>query len=343
VNASRDVVSPIVGPSTDPGRNVVVTIGVDRYRHWHPLSCAVSDARGARDMFHRLGFIDAAPPLHDEQATRDAMIALVTDELKTLNQNDNLVLFYAGHGGTRVHELAGKQLKTGYLIPVDAAIEPNKLVTWIDLDDWLRKVALLPPRHILVIVDACHSGIALNSVFRWRDDRMQHASLAALHVRRSRRIITSALDDQRAIDSGPMDGHSLFTGCLIEALSGGMGRAGMVTGSAIGLWVQQRVRTYPDSQQTPDVGAFDFDDRGEMMIPLATRPDHPERTAQVDCESPYAQAGSHTTPSRGFIPARYGPRPLAMVAIAVRRHQTLSWVLAAILFWLGFLVISSAR
>jgi caspase domain-containing protein len=209
----------------------------------------------------------------------DAMHALVTDDLITIGENDSLVIFYAGHGGTRTHLLGGTQIKTGYLVPVDAANSPNKVASWIDLNDWLRKVSLLPAKHVLVILDACYSGIALDSILKWRDVASWHsAPLATLVGRRSRRIITAALDNQLARDSGPIHGHSLFTGCLIEGLSGALAQSGsaMTTGSALGLYVQKSVQEYPSSQQTPDFGAFDFDERGEMVIPLLTAEQPPE-------------------------------------------------------------------
>ena len=72
-------------------------------------------------------------------------------------------------------------------------------------------------KHLLVILDACHSGIALDTVI-WRDAGLgSDGAIEPLRARRSRRIITSALHGQRALDSGPVPGHSLFTGCVIEA------------------------------------------------------------------------------------------------------------------------------
>jgi hypothetical protein len=193
-----------------------------------------------------------------------------------LTPNDSLLLFYAGHGGTRTHWFENQLVKTGYLIPVDAS---DKAVTWIALDSWLRAVSLLPPRHILVVIDACYSGIALGPIIKWRDCGVSlDAPLATLGARRSRRVITSALDDEVVLDSGPIHGHSLFTGCLLEGLTHGL-RAGRrtVTGSELALYVQHRVRTFPNSRQTPDFGTFDFDDRGEMVISLA-------RERSGDCE-----------------------------------------------------------
>jgi formylglycine-generating enzyme required for sulfatase activity len=258
-----------VAPAHPAGRKVIAVIGIDRYQHdsWRPLSNAVADARGAAALFHELGFEQVAA-LYGDEATSEAIEGLVTDDLTRLGPQDSLVLFYAGHGSTRLHQLGDQVVKTGYLIPFDAS---DRTATWIELDAWLRAVALLPAKHILVILDACHSGIALGAVMKWRDGGpAQPLPMSALRARRSRRIITSALDNEQALDSGPHLGHSLFTGCLIEVLTHGDGRPGShaITGSELGVFLQQRVESYPKARQTPDFGTFDFDERGEMVIPF---------------------------------------------------------------------------
>jgi uncharacterized caspase-like protein len=270
---SREIVLPSPGGVVSSvGRNLIAVIGIDRYRHWRPLANAARDALGTLAAFQRLGFAQIAGPLLDDAATGPAIQSLVTDDLQAIGPEDSLVLFYAGHGGTRTHQLGNQVVKTGYLIPVDASGAPDRVATWIELEGWLRAVSLLPARHILVVLDACHAGIALDPVSRWRElGGRRTGSLATLRARRSRRIITSALDDQLACDSGPVSGHSLFTGCLIEALTSGLrgDDRQVITGSELGLYVQRRVETYPGSRQTPDFGSFGFDDRGELVIPLA--------------------------------------------------------------------------
>src|SRR5690606_18108900 len=103
------------------GRNVIAVIGIDRYRHWRPLTNAVRDARGTAALFEGLGFEQVTAPLLDDHATGKSIHALVTDDLMTLGADDSLVIFYAGHGGTRKHQLGDHLIKTGYVIPVDAA------------------------------------------------------------------------------------------------------------------------------------------------------------------------------------------------------------------------------
>jgi uncharacterized caspase-like protein len=279
VRTYRDVVTTSESTDRNPqaGRAFIAAIGIDRYHAWSRLHNAVSDATGALDLFVRLGFEPVGAPLFDDLATGDALHRLVTDDLTTLGANDSLVLFFAGHGHTVTRSYhGGASVKDGYLIPVDGDRPDGRAGTWLRLASWLAVVARLPAKHILVVLDACHSGLALDPIIRWRGKDMRlMESFEQLRARRSRRIITSALDDQRAIDGGPVPGHSLFTGCLIEGLTGGLaantGQA-VVTGSEIGLYVQRRVSEYPGSTQTPDFGALELDDRGELVVQVAAAP-----------------------------------------------------------------------
>lgn len=300
---------------TSRGNMYVAVVGIDRYCAWSSLQRAVSDARGARDTFVKLGFKEFRPALFDDAATGVALQRLVTDELRALGNEDSLVVFFAGHGHTVPTPYPdGTLSKRGYLVPVDA--EPpgtTSVGTLVSLDNWLHDLAHLPPKHILVVIDACHSGIALNPVIRWRGEDVRTSEpLARLRARRSRRIITSALDNELAMDGGPIEGHSLFTGCLIEALTGGLqAKTGQLsaTGSEIALHVQRRVSSFPASRQTPDFGALELDNRGELVIELS-RSEPPETTQRhgVDTILPVKKMGTRRPGSSGGVtaPARSG-------------------------------------
>jgi uncharacterized caspase-like protein len=286
----RDVVSAEQQPSRDAreGRAYVAVIGIDRYRTWNRLYNAVSDAEGALRLFARLGFELVAPPLFDESATGDALHHLVVDDLSGLGRDDSLVLFFAGHGHTISRTYDGTSVRDGYLIPVDGDRPGGRAGTWIRFESWLTEITRIPAKHILVILDACHSGLALGPIIQWRSRGMENARrepLEQLRARRSRRIITSALDDQLAMDGGPVPGHSLFTGCLIEAMTGGLVASTghqVVTGSEIGHYVQRRVSEYPGSAQTPDFGALELDDRGELLVHIRRDGAGGKQTVTVD-------------------------------------------------------------
>jgi len=278
-NVYRDFVpsGAQVSPDTRAGRSYIAIIGIDRYRAWNRLYNAVSDAKGAQRLFAGLGFELVTPPLFDDGATGDALRRLVVDDLAGLGGDDSLVLFFAGHGHTMARTYGGVSVRDGYLIPADGDCPGGRTGTWIRLESWLTEITRIPAKHILVILDACHSGLALGPILQWRSRGMENPRrepLEQLRVRRSRRIITSALDDQLAMDGGPVPGHSLFTGCLIEAMTGGLvASAGhqIVTGSEIGHYVQRRVSEYPGSAQTPDFGALELDDRGELLVDIGRK------------------------------------------------------------------------
>jgi Caspase domain len=270
------------------GRSYIAVIGIDRYRAWSRLDNAVSDARGAMDLFLKLGFELISPPLFDDQATGAALHQLVTSDLTRLRKQDSLVVFFAGHGHTVTRSFfGGASVNDGYIIPVDGGAPNRGTCTWIRLESWLKDITRLPAQHILVILDACHSGLALGSILQSRIRGLAPPMMGPmdkLRARRSRRIITSAQEDQVAMDRGPVDGHSLFTGCLIEALTHGLRSATdetLVTGSEIGLYVQHRVSGYQDSSQTPDFGTLELDDRGELVILLPRDPSAPAQVADT--------------------------------------------------------------
>jgi predicted ATPase/Tfp pilus assembly protein PilF len=281
-----------VDKTVDQGRSVVVTIGINDYQHWPRLRNAVNDAKGIQTLFtETLGAVAPFPSLYNEQATKKAIESLIEDTLlKELQQNDSLILFFAGHGHTRLDQVGETKLEKGYLIPVEA--EQEKLSNYIHIDHFLEKIGSLKSRHILVVLDACHSGFALGKAMEvYRSLSSYHKDLM---TRVSRRVITSALYDQRALDGGPIPNHSLFTGTMIDSLiqgSADIDGNGIVTVSELGLFVQQRVAQSSNSRQTPDFGAFYLDQRGELIITLPGRSEN---------ESPKA-ISNFPLPSNSFV------------------------------------------
>jgi hypothetical protein len=342
-----------IGQGSGPGsrgRRYVATIGIDRYVAWPRLSNAVTDARGARNVFRKFGFEPIAE-LIDDAATADALHWLANDGLRRVGPADSLVVFFAGHGHSHsVPFPDGTVARRGYLVPADAQGPNGAISSWIRLDSWLSDLAQLQAHHILVVLDACHAGIALGGLTRWRDHPAASSPVVdALHSRRSRRVLTSALDDQRAADSGPVPGHSLFTGCLIQALDGELARAGKsyVTGSMLWSYLLDELSRYPGAEQTPDFGAFELDARGELVLPLhapdadadrpapkassASQPGHrlgPVAAAIAEVHRPGHQLGRSIT-SMTSSPTDATPRPpghrLGPTNASLPRHERLGW------------------
>ena len=282
---NRGVKPSAAGRSSGTNRRIVVSVGIDQYRYWPKLGTAVSDAVGfSRLLVDRFGFQELGEPLLDAAATKDRIVTLIEDRLRTeLKQDDDVIFFFAGHGTTRVDEVGGQQIETGYIIPVEAS-GPGAHEQWsnyIQMSELLQEIGKLPPRHVLVILDACHSGFALgNAMQKSRDAPRYQLDLTS---RVSRVIIMSARRDQPASDAGPVPNHSLFTGLLLQGLSDGSAgdKNGIITSRELGLYIQQVVGQDPTSKQTPDYGSFYLDDRGEMVLSVSAQPSGKTDNASV--------------------------------------------------------------
>ena len=128
-------------------------------------------------------------------------------------------------------------------------------------------VSELPARHILVILDSCHSGLALGGSFSQSRGDDRYLNDMSRNV--SRTVITSAQGDQTAADQGPVPSHSLFTGLLMQGLQTGKAEndgKGWVSSLHLGAYVQHEVGAAPDSRQTPAFGSFYHGDNGDLVL-----------------------------------------------------------------------------
>ena len=118
-----------------------------------------------------------------------------------LQPEDNLVIFYAGHGTWVEKE------KKGYWLLTDA--KRNDANTWLPNKTVLDLIAKVPSRHTLLITDACFSG----SVFKTRGlGKDAPAAMKEMDEKISRVAITSGNDTE-------VPDESVFMKYLVKALS----------------------------------------------------------------------------------------------------------------------------
>jgi tetratricopeptide (TPR) repeat protein len=123
------------------------------------------------------------------------------DIMEVLQPEDNIIIFYAGHG------IWAEKEKKGYWLLTDA--KRNDMNTWLDNKVVLDMIAKLPARHTLLITDACFSG----SVFKTRSlgsDASQ--AMREMSEKISRVAITSGNDSE-------VPDESVFMKYLVKALS----------------------------------------------------------------------------------------------------------------------------
>jgi hypothetical protein len=130
------------------GRFYAVVIGNNSYRDagYPALKSAASDATAVANVLRdRYGY-QATVLLN---ASRLEMLSALNDMREQLGANDNLLIYYAGHGEM---DAAGK----GYWVPSDGVAGNSK--TWISNGMISDILNTMPARHVLTVVDSCYSG-----------------------------------------------------------------------------------------------------------------------------------------------------------------------------------------
>lgn len=243
----------------DYSNSHALIIGINNYQNISPLGYAVSDAEEISNILvSKLNFPkENVTLLINENATKEKILkAYHCYTSDKINIDDRIIIFFAGHG----HTVKGYRGDVGYLVPFDANIDDTS--TFIRWDELTRNAELIRAKHILYIMDACFSGLAI-----YRDAKVgANRFLHDMYKRFSRQVITAGKADETVADSGgPIPDHSIFTGHLIEGMLGNAANdLGIITANSLMSYVYTRVSQAPHSNQTPHYGQFDGD--GDFIL-----------------------------------------------------------------------------
>ena len=86
-------------------------------------------------------------------ASKVNILESLIQKANAMKENDNLFIFYAGHGQMIKHEDGSEE---GFLVPADAG--KNKTSSYISSDDLVRTIKYSKAKHILFVADACFAG-----------------------------------------------------------------------------------------------------------------------------------------------------------------------------------------
>jgi peptidoglycan/xylan/chitin deacetylase (PgdA/CDA1 family)/uncharacterized caspase-like protein len=258
-------------------------VGIDQYARWPGLHHAVRDARSMQEaLVTRFGFRpENVTALYDGEATRANILRALNGKLtdaKQVKRDDRVVVFFAGHGGTRKLS-SGRDV--GYIIPVDAPV--NDFASDAISMPQLQEVAeAISAKHVMFMVDACYSGLGLT---RGGGGGGSANFLADNAKRIGRQMLTAGGADQQVADDGP-GGHSVFTWTLLQALGGkaDLNGDGVITGTELAAYVAPSVAAI--AKQTPAFGNLPGSEGGEFVFELPVeREGLSGDTRQLDAEA----------------------------------------------------------
>jgi peptidoglycan hydrolase-like protein with peptidoglycan-binding domain len=219
----------------DFGRYHALVIGNDEYRSLSPLETAVADATAiAKLLRDEYGFEVKLMT----NADRDEIVAALDDLRDRLTWDDNLLIYYAGHGHL------DETVERGYWLPVDATVESR--ARWLSNADITDSLKAINAKHVMIIADSCYSGTLTrgNAIPDRNSDYLRRIS-----TKRARVVMTSGGNEPVADGSG----HSPFATALMGALEA---NNGVLDGTE--LFTQIRRPVVLSSPQTPEYSDLRF-------------------------------------------------------------------------------------
>ena len=192
LNSCTKLISVINGPSRDnsittnglnyQGKNHALIIGINKYNDpaLIDLDNPITDATMLYSTLIGNYMFDPENVVLLRNPTRAEIITKLDELSYTLTKNDNLLIFYAGHG------FWDSEKETGFWLPSDA--DKISTVNWIRNSTIQDYIGEINTQHTLLITDACFAG----AIFKSRGG-FQDASVAVnkLYSMTSRKAMTS--------------------------------------------------------------------------------------------------------------------------------------------------------
>jgi hypothetical protein len=221
-----------IGSELDFGNYHALVIGNNNYKSLPNLKTAINDATAiARLLQQQYGFVTQM--LID--ATRSEILMALNTLRKQLTVNDNLLIYFAGHGWL---DRAGDE---GYWLPVDA--DPDIEINWISNSYITTTLRAMSAKHVLIVADSCYSG----KLTRGLNLKDRNATYLLRIAKKRARTVLSSGGLEPVIDSGGKNNHSVFAAAFIDAL---LENDGIADGTQIFTRIRRPVML--NANQTPE-------------------------------------------------------------------------------------------
>jgi hypothetical protein len=195
----------------DFGRFYALVIGDQNYQSLEKLKTPRADVeRVSRVLKDKYGFTVQVL----EDADDVGILRALNDLNNVLKPNDNLLVYYAGHG----YRLNSSGSVAGFWLPVNADAPPVDTF-WIPNEQITGHLGRLPARRILVVADSCYAGLLSSEPsFLFLDNDAQFSlDYVKFKLPKRARLLLSSGGDEPVLDNNG-GGNSLFASAFLDVL-----------------------------------------------------------------------------------------------------------------------------
>jgi len=185
------------------GRYYALICGINNYQHLPNLGTAVHDARVVAKILEENYGYHVKLLLNP---TRYDLLTTLGQYRRILTAEDNLLIYYAGHGWL------DRDADQGYWLPSDATRDNQ--VNWVSNTAITSEILAIRAKHVMIVADSCYSGKITRGVHitQKTPDYLDRISS------KKARVVLCSGGLEPVIDSGGRDDHSVFAAAFIDAL-----------------------------------------------------------------------------------------------------------------------------
>jgi len=233
-------------------KNYILTIAIDDYSdsNFPTLNNAKLDTENIENiLLDNYGFDLVEDSITDKNATREKIINTLASLSGILNEYDNLIIYYAGHG------IINSRNK-GYWVPYDA--KHDSIATYITNSNIIELIESIEAKHLFLVSDSCFSGSFITK------SRSVEPSGAykKLNEKSSRWILTSGRLE-KVTDGVPLKG-SPFANSFYDYLNNN--KEAYFSLSELGLYVRKETSAKTNQQPICAHLSFHNNEGGEMVF-----------------------------------------------------------------------------
>jgi len=213
------------------GKYYALIIANQQYDHIESLKTPHADAKRAKQILEDKYGFQVTMVLDGNNST---VMRAINDMDTKLEEGDNLLIFYAGHG-SRVQ--AGG-IETGYWLPSNATPPPDDTF-WVSNEFVNRHLARLKAKRVLVVADSCYAGLlSTEPGYLFMGDKQKFSDeYIRYKLPKKSRLLLSSGGDLPVLDNAG-EGHSVFARAFLDALDSSKG---ILSGPELFLKIKDQV------------------------------------------------------------------------------------------------------
>lgn len=263
VTAINTVVGNVLYGTPPFGRSYAILFAISDYTNLGKLNLVQRDLARMAEFLNRQGF-DKVVVVANRDVTASTLRNIQAHFQNQIRPDDRLLVYYSGHGTRPANS------DTGYLVLADSAGTTPNPRTEVSMRDFMSWILSVRVKHLLVLLDACHSGAAIGGQAKAIGESLDGATRERLYELSSgggRFVMTAGDADQNAHEDSRWDG-GLFTNAVLQAMKprGGDPRQRLVTTfelfTRVKDFVSKEVKANRLTIQTPLMQDLGYDNGG---------------------------------------------------------------------------------